>query len=222
MPYLSWKKITTEDFSEKNISSLYNDGFLFTRINKGAMDQTRSVRVDLNQFELSSENRRILKKTDGLTLKTMLLPYSDYHWSIGKMGKDFYEQKFGDGTFSANKLKELLTDVEKSHFTTLLAYSIQDESIGYAICYENNNIVHYCYPFYSLETAPKDMGMGMMLRAILYAKEQHKTYIYLGSAQRPSDTYKFQFSGIEWFDGQEWKKDQEELKKILNQTEIAN
>lgn len=215
MPYLSWKQITTENFSEKNISSLYNDGFLFTRINKGVMDQTRSMRVDLSQFELSSENRRIIKKTDGLALKTIPLPYSDYHWSIGKMGKDFYEQKFGDGTFSANKLKELLTDVEKSHFNTLLAYSINNETLGFAVCYENNDILHYCYPFYNVETAPKDMGMGMMLRAILIAKELGKKHIYLGSAQRPSDTYKLQFKGVEWFDGEKWQNSIEELKNLL-------
>lgn len=215
MSYLSWKQITTEEFSEKNISSLYNDGFLFTRINKGVMDQTRSMRVDLSQFELSSENRRIIKKTDGLTLTSIALPYPDYHWSIGKMGKDFYEQKFGDGTFSANKLKELLTDADESHFNTLFAYSVNNETIGYAVCYENNDILHYCYPFYTVETAPKDMGMGMMLRALIYAKEQGKRYAYLGSAQRPNDTYKLQFSGVEWFDGEKWQKNLEELKNLL-------
>ena len=215
MSYLSWKQITTEDFSSEHIASLYNDGFLFTRIDKGVMDQTRSVRINLEQFELSSENRRILKKTEGLVLDAVPLPYSDYHWSIGKMGKDFYEQKFGDGTFSANKLKELITDTEKSHFSLLLRYSLNNETLGYSICYQNDAVLHYCYPFYNLETAPKDMGMGMMLRAIMYAKEHNKKYIYLGSAQRSSDTYKLQFAGIEWFDEKNWKNNQEELKILL-------
>lgn len=55
----------------------------------------------------------------------------------------------------------------------------------------------------------------MMLKAILYAKELKKDYIYLGSAQRPTDTYKLQFTGLEWFDGQEWQTDQKALKQIL-------
>ncbi len=215
MSYLSWKQTITADFSEKNISSLYNDGFLFTRIDKGVMDQTRSVRINLEQFELSSENRRILKKTEGLVLDAVPLPYSNYHWSIGKMGKDFYEQKFGDGTFSANKLKELMTDTEKSHFNLLLRYTLNNEILGYSICYQNDTVLHYCYPFYNLETAPKDIGMGMMLRAIMYAKEHNKKHVYLGSAQRPSDTYKLQFTGIEWFNGKNWEKNQEELKILL-------
>ncbi len=55
-----------------------------------------------------------------------------------------------------------------------------------------------------------------MTRAIVWAKENEKKYVYLGSAQRPTDTYKFQFSGTEWFDGKEWKSDVEELKSVLS------
>jgi arginyl-tRNA--protein-N-Asp/Glu arginylyltransferase len=131
------------------------------------------------------------------------------------MGKDFYEQKFGDGTFSANKIKELINDTDKSHFNMLLQYTLDDEAVGYAICYENTGLMHYCYPFYHLKTALKDAGMGMMLRAILYAQEKNKQHVYLGSAQRSNDTYKLQFGGTEWFDGKNWQNDVEKLKILL-------
>ena len=55
----------------------------------------------------------------------------------------------------------------------------------------------------------------MMIRAINFAKESGMKYIYLGSLQRPSDTYKLQFAGLEWFDGKKWSQDIEEVKKIL-------
>jgi arginyl-tRNA--protein-N-Asp/Glu arginylyltransferase len=55
----------------------------------------------------------------------------------------------------------------------------------------------------------------MMTKAIVWAQDQNKKYIYLGSAQRPGDTYKLQFEGLEWFDGQAWKNDMDELKSIL-------
>ena len=80
------------------------------------MYQTRSLRIDLKKFELSSENRRVLKKTEDLRLKIEDLPIKNYDWKIGKMAKNFYETKFGKGTFSANKVKELLTDNKKSNF----------------------------------------------------------------------------------------------------------
>ena len=64
--YLTWDEKTITDFSPENINSLYNEGYVFTRKEKGIMNQTRSVRIDLSHFELSSENRRILKKTKGI------------------------------------------------------------------------------------------------------------------------------------------------------------
>lgn len=214
--YLHWDEQTITDFSDENINSLYNKGFCFTRIDRGVMHQTRSLRIDLSKFELSSENKRILRKTEELELHITPLPSSDYHWSIGKMGKDFYQQKFGDGTFSANKIKELMTDETKSNFSTLFSYTVENETLGYCIARETDEMIHYCYPFYDLSKSPKDMGLGMMTRAVVFAKEQKKKYLYLGSAQRPSDTYKLQFEGIEWFDGEAWSTHTEKLKTLLS------
>lgn len=217
MPYLAWKKQTITNVNPENISSLYGEGFVFTREEKGSMDQTRSVRIDLSKFELSSENRRILRKTDEIQMETVPLPYFEYHWSVGKLAKDFYTEKFGDGTFSANKVKELLTDPENSNFNLLFTYSYNEEIIGYAICYANKDILHYSYPFYELSNVSQftNIGLGMMTKAIQWAKDNEKKYIYLGSAQRPTDIYKFQFEGIEWFDEKKWNDDFEKLKKEL-------
>ncbi|MFH0857595.1 MAG: hypothetical protein V1848_02500 [Candidatus Magasanikbacteria bacterium] len=239
--YLSWNKKNIGNITPAtDISSLYNEGYVFTRIGKGEMDQTRSVRINLSQCELTSENKRILKKTEDIQMDVISLPFKDYHWEIGKIGKDFYDSKFGEGIFSANKIKEILVEKEKSNFNLLLQYSISDDGLaneychckittdengigktqdmlplGYAICYENADMLHYSYPFYNLLYPNKNLGMGMMVRAVQYAKEQRKKYIYLGSAQRPTDTYKFQFKGMEWFDGTKWNTDLEELKEIL-------
>ena len=124
------------------------------------------------------------------------------------MAKDFYEIKFGKDVFSANKIKELLTT--QHNFNLLLTYTD-----GYCICYQNGEILHYSYPFYNLKSKISNLGMSMMLKAIIYAKDSGKKYIYLGSAQRPTDTYKLQFEGMEWFDGKEWSEDLEELKRVL-------
>ncbi len=226
--YLCWDEKIITDFSQKNITSLYHEGYVFTRKEKGLMQKTRSVRVDLSKFELSSENKRILRKTETIEMGFVPLPFPDYHWSIGKLAKDFYDTKFGEGTFSANKVKELLTDNDKSNFNALFVYNLSlrgaegdeaistlHERIGYCIAQETDEMIHYSYPFYDLTVAPKDMGMGMMTRAVTYAKENGKKYLYLGSAQRPNDTYKFQFAGIEWFDGTKWQDDINEIKELL-------
>src|SRR3989338_1618256 len=194
--YLTWDEKTITEFADMHIESMYDMGYVFTRIGKGNMQQTRSLRIELKKFELSSENKRILKKTDNLTLTVHDLESGnfEYKWGMAKLAKDFYD-RFGEKTFSANKAKELLTEPSKSNFNILLDYGK-----GYVICYASKNILHYAYPFYSLGAqGAKDMGLGMMTRAIIWAKESGRKYIYLGSASRPSDTYKLQFSGLEWF-----------------------
>ncbi len=213
--YLSWNKKMITDFSDVNIESIYNNGYVLTRVGKGDARQVRSLRINLDKFELSSENKRILKKTEELSLSISPIPYSEYTWNIHKMGKDFYEQKFGAKTFSAQKIKELMTDKEKSNFNRLLTYSVDTAVIGYCISLETKNIIHYCYPFYNLDIDFPNLGMGMMLQAIVRAKKENKKYIYLGSAQRPTDTYKLQFNGLEWFDGQTWQTNTGELKQLL-------
>jgi len=217
--YLKWDEKTVTDFADAHIESMYDSGYLFTRLGKGVMDKTRSLRIDLSKFELSSENRRLLKKMMDLrfTIHDLRSGDFEYKWGMGKLAKDFYD-RFGEKTFSANKAKELLTVPSKSNFNKLLDYGS-----GYVICYESKNILHYAYPFYSLGAhGAKDMGLGMMTRAIIWAKESGRKYIYLGSASRPSDTYKLQFSGLEWFDRGSpkqgeggWKNDLTELKQIL-------
>ncbi|MDD2757989.1 MAG: GNAT family N-acetyltransferase [Patescibacteria group bacterium] len=225
--YLTWDEKTITDFSDANVSALYERGFVFTRLGKGQMAQTRSVRVDLNKFELTSENRRVLKKTENVRLNVVSLPHPNYDWRIHKMGFDFYTTKFGPGTFSANKIKELLIS-ENSNFNLLFKYSLdapkgsldsarddKNEPVGYCICYTNSDWLHYAYPFYDLNVDAPNLGISMMTKAIVWAKENGKKYVCLGSAKDAAAIYKFQFSGVEWFDGKEWKTDVEELKKIL-------
>jgi arginyl-tRNA--protein-N-Asp/Glu arginylyltransferase len=221
MPYLNWKTQIMKDGGDSAIHDLYEKGYLATRVDKGVFNQTRSLRLNLSKFELSSENRRILRKVENLEIIPFSLPYKDYHWSIHKLAKDFYTTKFGEDTFSANKIKELLTEKDKSNFNTLLVYKDREsnEVIGYCIALMTENILHYSYPFYRQSDTQSaknpSLGLGMMELAIIYAKEKGMQYIYLGSLQRPSDTYKLQFSGFEWFNGENWQTNIDELKTIL-------
>jgi len=233
MTYLNWNTKIVTDFSPASLDALYDQGYVATRVDKGTFNQTRSVRIRLADLELSSENRRILRKVEQVALEVHPLPYADYHWSIHKLAKDFYTTKFGEDTFSANKAKEILSEADKSNFNTLLVFRENAKNsaekgriLGYCIALKTDTLLHYSYPFYKLdeETAPggtlSSLGLGMMTKAIEWAKMggpngQSLQYVYLGSLQRPSDTYKLQFSGLEWFDGEKWRSDIEPLKEIL-------
>lgn len=223
--YLAWSQYTLpENYTPADIDRAYDSGYLLVRRGKGEMDMTRSVRIDLNAFSLSSENRRILKKNQELEIFTHTIPYNNYSWEIGKMAKDFYDTKFGRGTFSANKVKELITDGDISSFNTLFQFVIAGKTVGYAIGHKTASILHYSYPFYELASTSKDLGLGMMTKSLLWAKDNGLRFVYLGSAQRPTDTYKLQFNGLEWWDKDHWNHSESELKSILStlKTEYGN
>jgi arginyl-tRNA--protein-N-Asp/Glu arginylyltransferase len=220
MAYLNWDTKIISDFSPENVAGMYDAGYVFTRVDKGVMNKTRSFRVHLADFEMTSENRRILRKGEHLSLAVHPLPYAGYEWRIGKLAKDFYDAH--DAVFTANKVKELLTDSTKSNFNTLLVYTDTRTNtvVGYAICYMDAHTFHYSFPFYKIDAAEPSRGLSMMIKALDYAKSGADSgkgveYAYLGSLQRPSDSYKLQFKGGEWFTGEKWTKEIEGLKKIL-------
>jgi leucyl-tRNA---protein transferase len=228
--YQTDEKTLTNTLDDNEVTHSYNSGYLFTRKAKGHMIQTRSLRINLQKFDFSSENRRILKKNPDLKIELKTLPLVDYSWEIHKLGKEFYSQKFGDGTMSASKIKELFCDPDKSNMNSVFTYRFSGISakstnplneiiigtdysawneqvkqnsaeIGYCLSYANPQIIHYAYPFYDLNI-PKELslGMSMMLLAINYARLNSKTHIYLGSAVKKSAKYKLQFDGLEWWD----------------------
>jgi arginyl-tRNA--protein-N-Asp/Glu arginylyltransferase len=76
-------------------------------------------------------------------------------------------------------------------------------------------MVHYSYPFYDLSYQGSNLGMGMMLKAIEYAKNHNLKYIYLGRVYKKESGYKLQFKELSWFDKNIWNKDIAKLKGEL-------
>ena len=182
MSYLTWNEQTIADFSDNRVNEMFDRGFVFTREGHGAMYQTRSVRVDLNKFVLTSENKRVLRKVENLDLNIVPLPHQNYDWRIHKLGVDFYTKKFGEKIFSANKIKELVTE-KTSNYNRLFEYATGDETVGYCIVYENSDLIHYAYPFYNLDTQINNLGMGMMTKAVVWAKEHGKN-MYISAVRK--------------------------------------
>lgn len=234
MTYYKTNIQDTENLTEEEIIELYDNGYLLTRLHE--LHQTRSLRIDLEKFELTSENRRIRKKTEKLNSSVFGIPLrkNPTNWRIHSLGKLFYKQKFDDVSFSASKIRELL-NTNKHLFNKLFVYFSKSnlragetaatidhtKTLGYAICYQNKVLLHYSYPFYDLnqDTIP-NLGMGMMLSAILSAKKGKLRYVYLGSYTRPTDKYKLQFNGLEWWDGQNWNQSLDDLKKTKFNTKL--
>ncbi|MCB9790750.1 hypothetical protein H6764_01870 [Candidatus Nomurabacteria bacterium] len=191
---------------------IYDNGFLPTRIDKRLFYLCRSFRVDLRKFKLSSENRRIQKRNSSLSLEVHRLKNFTYSYEIGKLAKDFYTEKFGPKTMSAQKAKWLFTS---GAMTDVIEYKTDGYIVGYCLVNKTKKILHYAYPFYKLELNNSNLGMGMMLQAIVYAKEKGLRYAYLGTVYTEASLYKTQFEGGQFFNGRAWDSDISLLKEIV-------
>ena len=198
----------------ESLDEIYNEGFLATRIEKNYFYLTRNLRVKLIDFSLTSENRRVLRKAQDLTMENSELKDLSFNYEITKLGTDYFKAKFQKNIIATQKLKWLLSG---EFFTNLLTYKVKDEIIGYCITMETKELLHYAYPFYKPELINQNIGMAMMIKAIEHAKKQKKKYVYLGAVYTKYSLYKLQFKGIEWFDGENWNEDIDKLKEKIRE-----
>ena len=105
-PYQIW--LLKEEGDE--VEKIYSNGFLPIRSLQSVYYLSRNIRVDLNKFEISSENRRILKKTENF--ESDLIPLSEFTYTaeIQKFCKNYTEQKLGRGLFPAAAIKSIFTN----------------------------------------------------------------------------------------------------------------
>ncbi|MDD3648031.1 MAG: hypothetical protein PHS44_06065 [Candidatus Dojkabacteria bacterium] len=198
-----------------SLDNIYQWGFLPSRVEKNLFYLARSTRIDLREYSPSSENRRILRKTEYLGIEIVDLKNFDYDYKIGKMGRDFYAKR-GEGKFSAYKIKWLFTSGTCSHIIVFRDLNQKGNNVaGYCLINKTNELLHYSYPFYDLKYLNQNAGIGMMTRSIIEAQKLGLKYCYLGTSYTESSLYKTQFRGFEFFDGEGWNDNIEELKKLV-------
>lgn len=194
---------------------LFDAGFLPSSRQLDRFYLCRQVRVDLRQFQLSSENRRILRKGEGIRVD--LVPRGKFQYTEKRRAfcKGYADIKFGKDTMSLERLDNLF---DSPLITHLLVYT--DEAtgaeIGLAMVYcEARALAFYYYAFYDLNYFQRNLGMFMMTSAVNLFAERRTRHAYLGSCYSKNALYKTQFSGAEFFNGFRWSRNLKELKYLL-------
>ncbi len=214
-PYQIW--LLKEEGDE--VEKIYSNGFLPIRSLQSVYYLSRNIRVDLNKFEISSENRRILKKTENF--ESDLIPLSEFTYTaeIQKFCKNYTEQKLGRGLFPAAAIKSIFTNKVFNYVFVFKEINMQKE-VGYAVCYIYGDLLQYAYAFYDLEYFKDNLGARMILEAVFWANKSNKKYAYLGTCYEGSALYKTEFKGVEFFNGFRWSEDLEELKELVEGFEV--
>ena len=209
-PYQIWLLKEEND----DVDEIYSHGFLPIRNLNNIYYLSRNLRVDLSKFELSSENRRVLNKTENIISGLENLSEFDYSFAVQKFCLDYSKKRFNNNLFGATAIKNIFA---KGVYNHVFVFSEKSSSkiVGYAVCFISENILQYAHSFYDLDYFKESLGARMMIEAVSWAQKNNKKFAYLGTCYDESALYKTEFTGVEFFNGFGWSRNLEELKELL-------
>lgn len=192
-------------FNLKNnltIDQNYEDGLLPQRNDKNLFYFQTSCRSNLKDFNLSSENRRILRKTEEFTFEKIPLKNFNYDFAIQKQ-ISLWIKKLG-WSFPTSSVKNIF----KNHIFNYLYIwrDSQKNIVAYSICYFSKNISHIAYVFYNPEFARTNLPIRLVLQTIIDSHELRLDFCYLGRFSQDTGFYKRNMPGFEYFDNNNWVK----------------
>lgn len=210
-PYAIW---AVPDAGEAP-STIFARGFLPASRNLDRFYMCRQVRTKLSEFERSSENRRILRKCENVSLQ--LIPREDFAYTEERRNfyKKYADEKFGKDKMSFDRLDSLFNSAITSHVMLFTDTSTGKEVGTVTLYLEPKNLVFYYYAFYDLDYYSKNLGMYMMTSTVDYFAHEQFEFIYLGSCYSRNALYKTQFKGAEFFNGVCWSENIAELKYLI-------
>lgn len=205
----------------ESIASIFASGYLPSGSNPVRYYLSRSLRISCKDFNLSSENRRILNKNRQISINLIKKEELQLNESLISMCLNSATERFGSNVMPRERLLNLFSSQHTSHFLT---YHLQDELVGIVTCFSDGyNILHYNFSFFwsKSENILHNMAIFMMTKAIFSLKNKFD-YIYLGTIYKNKAKYKLQFSGLEFFNGRTWCKELDELKFLIRRDEDSN
>ncbi|HDP98669.1 MAG TPA: GNAT family N-acetyltransferase [bacterium] len=204
--------------AQNEIAAIYEKGFLpYTgnlNINRDLFYLARSVRVNLAQFKDSSENRRVDRIVQELSIDVYPVQKSNFDFDASDFIEfcyKFAESRFSGGTMGQERIRYIFQGNVSSH---IFMFQTLDKVYGYVFAAIHGNMLHYWYAFFDVSyLRTHSLGKWMMWRMIKWAKENRLDYVYLGTCYKTGALYKVRdHSGVEFFDGIGWNDDIDLLK----------
>ncbi len=202
---------------QSEIPEIYNKGFLpysnNTKLSLETYYLARSLRVDLDRFKDSSENRRVEKKILEINPSFKVIPISEFDMDQKEFVDfclDYGKNRFSEG-LELDRLKYILSAKSISH---IFEFMVEGKIAGYVITIIENGTLHYWFSFFDLNYYKFSLGKHMMFNVIKWASDNNLNYVYLGTCYGEKSLYKVRdFKGLSFFDGNQWTSDMKLLKQ---------
>lgn len=201
---------------QNEIPEIYDKGFLPYSNDINLQYETfylaRSLRVDLDRFTESSENRRVAKKIAELDLSfeiVAIIKFDINDKAFFNFCLNYGKQRFSEG-LDSERLKYILNTKSISH---IFEFKIKNKKIGFVIAIIEDGTLHYWFSFFDMAYQNYSLGKFMMYSVIEWAQENNFSKVYLGTCYGEKSLYKVRdFKGLAFFDGNQWNNDMKLLK----------
>lgn len=169
----------------------------------------RQVRVSLTGFLPNSENRRILRKGEGIRCE--LLPVEAFPATADRI--DFCH-RYATRRWSSPPERTRIARIFASPITShVLVFSDPDGAeCGFVTLLIDGGVAFYSNAFYRTDHGVRDLGLVLMTETVRTLSRAGLEHLHLGTCYSRSALYKTAFPGVEFFDGTRWNPDLSALK----------
>ncbi len=196
-------------------AAIFEKGFLPSARDLSRYYMCRQIRVALDEFSLSSENRRIMKKCNGIDYQLVPRAEFKYNQAWRTFCKNYADIKFGKNIMSRARLDSLFASRLVSH-VLLFTDTETKQQVGITTLFlQDDQLAYYYYAFYDLNYYSRNLGMYMMTSSVNYFAKNDIPFLYLGTCYSRNALYKTQFSGAQFFNGFRWSANLRELKYLI-------
>lgn len=185
-----------------NIEENYNSGLLPQRNSKNLFYKESSSRSNLANFILSSENRRILRKTENFSYQKKPLNEFDFNHQTQKQIHDWIKKM--EWNLPTSSIKKIFTDHIFNY--VYIWKNENNEIVAYSVCYFSQEISHIAYVFYNPNYSHTNLPIRLVLQVIIDSKDLNLKFCYLGRFSKETGFYKRTMPGFEYFDNNNWIK----------------
>lgn len=188
--------------NNKDIDINYQNGFLPQRNDKNLFYFESSCRSNLSNFQLNSENRRIINKTNNFTFEKIEANNFDYNFKIQKEINTWVKNL--EWNFPISSIKNVFTN---HIFNYIYIWKNENKQIiAYSLCYFSKNISHIAYVFYNPKYDHSNLPIRLVLQTIIDSQQLGLKYCYLGRFSKETGYYKRNMPGFEYFENNNWIK----------------
>ena len=198
---------------EDHLEDLYARGYLpYSNASnvQNVFYMCRSLRVKLDGFCLSSENRRIYKQFDGkFIVERCSVSLLREDLDVQNLFLDYFKKIHGPSIMPKTRYLHILDHIAARDIT--LYYENTGKPVacvlhggGLRSGLEESLLDHYWFSTYCVDLHKRNMGVWLMIDSVVRAQTEGREYMYLGTAYGNGGKYKTNFNNLEWWEGHGW------------------